>query len=405
MPKFETNQIDLNNNGRVILYQRPDVKNPKWQCRISVAGSTGYKIFSTKETDQSKAERIALAKYEELYFKVQRGGFLRGRPFNVVVKEWTDTYGKNPNDYDKQLIRRVELLAIPFLKTKSIDEITKGDLFEMMESLKDGTPLQSSTIRHYRTSVNKVFDYAKTKGYIETKPNVPAPSLVQNPRPDFTNADWKLLTKYMRSWVVANTSGERGKNGLDNKRHRERFYLQHYILIMGNTGIRIGEMRNVRWVDLSSGVGEDGQERIMISVDGKTGRRTVVSNFGVEVYIKRLWGFRSLEVGTKPDMSEVIFCHPNGNCIGSYKKGFENLLVECDLRKDNKGKNRTLYSLRHTYATMRINKVPVFQLAVNMGTSVEMIEDYYSHAQTTDPACISALTKGNQTETGRALPF
>ena len=126
MPKFETNQIDLNNDGRVILYQRPDVKNTKWQCRISVAGSTGYKIFSTRETDQSKAERIALAKYEELYFKVRRGGFLKGRPFNVVVKEWTDTYGKNPNDYDKQLIRRVELLAVSFLETKSIDEITEN---------------------------------------------------------------------------------------------------------------------------------------------------------------------------------------------------------------------------------------------------------------------------------------
>jgi integrase len=405
MPKFETNQIDLNNDGRVILYQRPDVKNPKWQCRISVSGSTGYKIFSTRETNQSKAERIALAKYEELYFKVRRGGFLKGRPFNVVVKEWTDTYGKTPNDYDMQLIRRVELLAVPFLQTKSIDEITEGDLFEMMESLKGDTPLQTSTIRHYRTSVNKVFDYAKMKGYIETKPNVPTPSLVRNPRPDFTNGDWKVLTEYMRTWVVKNTGGVRGKNGLDNKRHRERFYLQHYILIMANTGCRIGEMRTVRWVDLSSGVGEDGQERIMISVDGKTGRRTVVSNLGVEVYIKRLWEFRSLEVGTEPDMSEVIFCHSNGNCIGSYKKGFENLLVECDLRKDNKGKNRTLYSLRHTYATMRINKVPVYQLAVNMGTSVEMIEDYYSHARTTDPAFVSALTKGNQTGTGRALPF
>jgi len=101
MPKFETNQIDVKGDGKVILYQRPDVKNPRWQCRISVTGSTGYKIFSTKETDQRLAERVALDKYEELYFKVRKGGFLKGRPFNVVVKEWIDTFGKNPNDYDK----------------------------------------------------------------------------------------------------------------------------------------------------------------------------------------------------------------------------------------------------------------------------------------------------------------
>ena len=48
MGKFETNQVDVNGDGRVILYQRPDVKNPKWQCRISVSGATGYKVFSCK---------------------------------------------------------------------------------------------------------------------------------------------------------------------------------------------------------------------------------------------------------------------------------------------------------------------------------------------------------------------
>ena len=143
----------------------------------------------------------------------------------------------------------------------------------------------------------------------------------------------------------------------------------------------------------------------MISVDGKTGRRTVVSNLGVETYIKRLWDFRSTEVGTEPPMDELIFCHPSGQRIGSYKTGFNKLIGECGLRKDNEGQNRTMYSLRHTYATMRINRVPVYQLAVNMGTSVEMIEQYYSHARTADPAFVSAITKGNQRGSGRALPF
>ena len=209
----------------------------------------------------------------------------------------------------------------------------------------------------------------------------------------------------MREWVVATTKGDRGKNGLDHKRYRERFYLQHYILVMGNTGIRIGEMRPCRWLDLSSGIGDDGEERLIFSVDGKTGRRNAVGNKGVERYIKRIWDFRVAELKSQPDMNEPIFCHPDGRQVGSYKKGFENLLDECGLRQDHRGNNRTLYSLRHTYATMRINEVPVYQLAVNMGTSVEMIEQYYSHARTSDPAFISSITKGNQTGTGKALPF
>ena len=402
MPKFETNQVDLNGDGKVILYQRPDVKNPKWQCRISVAGATGYKRFSTKETDRRRAERVALDVYEELYFKVRRGGSLHGKPFNILFQEWVETYPTELNQYDSEMIKRVEQTALAQFGKKSVNEITEADLNEMIRNISGKA---SGTVRKYRTSMNHLMRYAKSKGYIETLPNIEAPPLKRNPRPDFSLKDWKILTDYMRDWVSSNTQGLRGKNGLDHKRYRERFYLQHYILIMGNTGIRIGEMRNCRWGDLSSVEATAGDERVLFAVDGKTGKRHCVGNVGVERYIKRIWDFRAEELETKPDMREPIFCHPNGKRIGNYRRGFDQLLDECELRQDEYENNRTLYSLRHTYATMRINEVPIYQLAVNMGTSVEMIELYYSHARTTDPVFAASITKGNQRGTGKALPF
>ena len=87
MTKFELNQVDVKGDGKIILYQRPDVKHPKWQWRISVSGSTGYKIFSTKESELRNAERMALKNYEELYFKAKRGGSLKGIPFTNLFKE------------------------------------------------------------------------------------------------------------------------------------------------------------------------------------------------------------------------------------------------------------------------------------------------------------------------------
>ena len=417
--KFEKNQVDVNGDGKIILYQRPDVvSNPKWQCRISVSGSTGYKRFSTKETEQSKAERVSLEKYEELYFKVKRGGSLRGMSFSSVFNEWKTSFlsSSDGTDFKVAQVRQVEILGLSFFKTTPIDEITEKDTFEMMEYLKslpvksksltaDTDDLQPNTIRQYRTSMNHIFKYAKTKGYIESVPEIPAPSAKPNPRPDFSKQDWKILTDYMRKWVDSNTKGDRGLNGLDHKRHRERYYLQHWILIMGNTGIRVGEMRNVRWIDLDKVQISGDDERLLFAVDGKTGKRGVIANIGVERYVRRLWEFRSEELGHEPKMNEPIFCHPNGKTVGSYMKGFIQLLEECDLRVSKDGGNRTPYSLRHTYATMRINEVPVYQLAVNMGTSVEMIEKYYSHARTTDPSFAESMTRGNQTGSGRALPF
>ena len=59
---------------------------------------------------------------------------------------------------------------------------------------------------------------------------------------------------------------------------------------------------------------------------------------------------------------------------------FEVMLKEADLLTDRRGENRTLYSLRHSYATYQIlGGVDYHALSVNMGTSISMLEKHYSH--------------------------
>ena len=59
---------------------------------------------------------------------------------------------------------------------------------------------------------------------------------------------------------------------------------------------------------------------------------------------------------------------------------------------------RVFYSLRHTYATFALlyDKVPIHTLAEQMGTSVEMIEQHYSHLKLKDavPQLKGAKTRG-----------
>src|SRR6476646_9910486 len=88
-------------------------------------------------------------------------------------------------------------------------------------------------------------------------------------------------------------------------------------------------------------------------VRGKTGEREVVCMGHVERYIDRLKKLRSEEV-KKLNLDEPIFYHPDGRPIGSFKKGFEQLLDEAGVLHGSDGKKRVPYSLRHTYATMRI---------------------------------------------------
>ena len=83
------------------------------------------------------------------------------------------------------------------------------------------------------------------------------------------------------------------------------------------------------------------------------------------------------------DPMERVFCLRDGTfqSADSLRPLFKKLLEDAGLLYDEFGKARTLYSCRHTYATFRLlyKKVPVHTLAVNMGTSLAMIEKHYSH--------------------------
>ena len=75
-----------------------------------------------------------------------------------------------------------------------------------------------------------------------------------------------------------------------------------------------------------------------------------------------------------------VFCGRNGKPIGSFKKSFGRLIAEAGVEFDSFGQRRTIYSLRHTYATFRLQEgVNHYILAQNMGTSVAMLEQFYGH--------------------------
>ncbi len=92
-------------------------------------------------------------------------------------------------------------------------------------------------------------------------------------------------------------------------------------------------------------------------------------------------------------MNDFVFCNKNGTPIGSFKKSFLSLLRSAGVEYDEDGSRRNIYSLRHTYATLRLQEgVHQFVLAKNMGTSVAMLKKHYGH--TSNVASAAELTKG-----------
>jgi integrase len=184
---------------------------------------------------------------------------------------------------------------------------------------------------------------------------------------------------------------------------RDRFILQQYVLILANCGVRLGELRNLTWGDIRREIYDDelkDEVRLILLVRGKTGIREVVCNVGTEVYFERMYDLRKEELNAHPTKDSFVFCHPNGTPIHSMRKAFDALLKDLDLKKDSSGRDRTLYSLRHMYATFRLSEeVSPYLLARQMGTSVEMLEKHYG--QVVNRLVATQITKTRSKHTSK----
>ena len=69
-------------------------------------------------------------------------------------------------------------------------------------------------------------------------------------------------------------------------------------------------------------------------------------------------------------VDEYVFRTRDASTVKDWHGAFEILMEESGLRLDRYGDKRTLYSLRHTYATFALtNRVDIYVLARQMGTS------------------------------------
>jgi integrase len=83
------------------------------------------------------------------------------------------------------------------------------------------------------------------------------------------------------------------------------------------------------------------------------------------------------------DVDEPVFRCRDGSVPKDFHGAFRIMLDKAELLNDVNGARRSLYCLRHTYATFQIiyNKLDLHTIAKNMGTSIAMLERHYSHLE------------------------
>lgn len=389
--------------GAIYLFVRADYKKRTWMCRIKVPNSVGYVYRSTRTTDEHEAFAFANTLYNQTFVRVLNGETANVKKLGPVVESYIkslELLGSRQSIHNKILLMR---RLTPFLRVRSVEGISTAFLSEVFAEaarLSSRERLSPNTIRRVGADLKHFLNWSVEQGHLTAVPKFPKIVADHARRAHFNDADWRRLTRHLREFVKVENKAIR----------RDRVMLVNYVLILGNTGIRVGEARNLKWQDVREIPGEiEGTVNIVLNVTGKTGPREAVSREVVKTYLKRIYQLRVQELATKdepspdPGANSLIFCHRDGSPIASFKKSFQSLIRAAKVETDSHGQKRTIYSLRHTYATFRLHEgVHQFSLAKNMGTSVAMLERYYGHTSNVTSAHELTKTSKKRSTSGKA---
>lgn len=397
----QSHPIKIKDKLAYTLYKRAGT--PAWQVRIKLKNGEWYR----KSTNETKLEE-AKHKANELYFKAQakleQNLPQTTRRFSSIakatIKELESLKGTSSWKvvYDSY-IGALNSSLIPYFGQQGIDNLREKyeGYFDWWEK-QFGRKPAASTINTHNAILNIIFEKAKQHNWVN---ELNLPRLVNkgkkaNRRPTFTYEEYQQMIALLRNWIK---KAEKPKS----KQMRELLY--DYVLFLANTGIRPGrpsldiKWKHIKWVkDAASG-----QKILRVAVTIRKGKagdektRQVVCRHNCVEYLKRIQSRfpnlkkKSFDSLLKNNVDEYVFRLEDGTRTKNLDQTFKQFLKENDILYSSESDDtmRSLYSLRHFYATQALTgKEPIatYHLAMQMGTSEQMIYKHYSHLELDDIA-------------------
>ena len=403
-------------NGRRIYYYRTFIQKPE------LANKQTSIVGSLKTDNYEKAKQLAYTKHAEIQLR-QKQGF-NVKPLTVAegidkfILHYQDNISREMNGYSNNILRNlkksVDLYWKEYVGHKDLDSINYTD-FENYEAFRRDYAKSTKRIKNkykqkYKDTVaistlkgeinyfRQFLRWCATHGYYQGssfewryKPG----TSVRNRREAFSLEQYRKLVRYMRSKTYLN----KGKNvalggSPDGRVVRHRQMLRCYILFLCNTGLRVGEARNLRWRDVSFVENRNGDKVCVVEIDQLYSKVKTSSTRSAKV-VGRVTAWKALQryrdylvsTGTEIGKDHFIFSNSKGEVVRDFREGFAQIVKEAGVEKDRFGRKFVPYSCRHTYITFRLKygkNLSIHSLAKNCRTSVQMIQQNYDDTDTLD---------------------
>jgi integrase len=372
-------------NGKLVIYRRDGV----FYARLAV-GINKYQHRSLKTGNAEQATLAAQKLWAEFTVRQQLGLPTTLRTMNSVIDEYVALREKQHKQgrtsaHMLRQIHRVVQFWRQYAGKRQITQIGDSELSGYVDWRRDyyadmtdeDLPQNAKrdptdkTLQWEITLAKSIIKYAQQQGYRGT---IPYPTFAFTPktarvRPAFSLVDYRKLWRALIRW----------ERDCDDERYlHTRQLLRDYVLILANSGLRVGEANNLKLRDIDPFKDEHRRRNYRLIVRGKTGERDVIPRAITTKYIERLLARRK---DMKPD--DWLFAMSDGSQIITLIDQFNVVLKLAGIERNSFGDKYTLYSLRHFYATQALNNnVPIYAVARNMGTSVKIIETYYGKGAT-----------------------
>jgi hypothetical protein len=352
-----------------------------WQVRLFV----GRKYLRKSTRCESKAEAIKFAKRfyddvklaERMDFDVYRDSFAACA--NHLMKRQRSLVDRGERDerYLSEDRNKLSKDILPFFGTMAVADVTSQALDDYIDHICGERKLSPATLNRHLVVIRKVLKEAQRRGYLKALPLFPTIKRRDNPRPYFTDAEYRKLWK---------TASKLAKKNLKVRYVPLTEEICDFIVFHVNVFVRLSDLKTLKHRHVQIVRDRDTKFLLLSVTKSKTvNRDSATMAFAVDVYDRLLQRQKEQGYGTPDDYVFFPGYRNREYALQTIRRQFDFILEQAGLKENARGQARTLYSLRHTALMFRLlhgDNVDIFLLARNALTSVDQLERFYlSHVE------------------------